>query len=135
MLNSGRIVRLTRNQMLPVRRGEGCFKVEKRKVNLSDAWFRVSPLSLSLSLWVGVSSLRVSSPFFWSFIVFLSSDRIKFGFLCFLPQRSRIGRKITFNYLYFLTNFIDISLCAEALFSILKKVSAPIISGECYSGR
>ena len=45
--------------MLQVWRGEGClgiyslvasFKAEKRKVNVSDAWFRVSPLSLSLSL-------------------------------------------------------------------------------------
>ena len=69
MLFSGRIVRLTCachvvNQMLPVRRGEGClviydlvasFKIEKKKVNMGDVWFRVSPLSLSHSLCLSVS--------------------------------------------------------------------------------
>ena len=60
ILNGGRIVRVTRIQSircLRVRRGEGClviyvlvasFKAEKGKVNVGDAWFRVSPL-LSLS--------------------------------------------------------------------------------------
>ena len=47
------------NQMLQVQRGVGClviyglvasFKAEKRKVNVDNEWFRVSPLSLSLSL-------------------------------------------------------------------------------------
>ena len=56
-----------------VKRGEGClaiyglvasFKAEKRKVNVGDAWFQVSPLSLSLSLRVWSSSLGVSSAFF-----------------------------------------------------------------------
>ena len=50
-----------------------------------------------------------------SFIAFLFSNRIKLGFLCFLPRRPRIGRKITFNYCHFLTNFIDISLCADPM--------------------
>ena len=36
-------------------------------------------------------------------------------FFAFLPRRSRIGRKITFNYFYFLTNFIDNSLCADPM--------------------
>ena len=50
-----------------------------------------------------------------SFISFFSSDRIKLGFLCFLPRRLWIGRKLTFNYFYFWTNFIDISLCADPI--------------------
>ena len=47
--------------MLRVQRGEGCsviyelvalFKAEKRKVNVGDAWFRVSPLSFpQLEFW------------------------------------------------------------------------------------
>ena len=112
-------------------------------------------LSLSLSLSVGVLVRRPSSAFFWSaplsgnlsFISFISSDRIRLGFLDFLLRRSRIDRKITFNYfysfiylfIYLLTNFIDISLCADPMrrknpFSILNKVSAPITSGECSRG-
>ena len=145
MLNSGRIV----NQMLRVQRGEGClviyglvasFKAEMRKVNVGDVWFRVSLLCLFLR--AGVSSLLVSSTFFCSaplsrnlsFISLFSSDQIKLGFFVFLLRRLRIGWKITFNYFYFLTNFIDISLCAETPFFLLKIVSAPITSGE-YSRR
>ena len=88
----------------------------EEEVNMGDVWFRVS-------LFLGVSSLLVSSAFFWSaplsrnlsFISFFSSDWIKLGFLCFLPRRSRIGRKIIFNCFYFLTNFIAISLCADPM--------------------
>ena len=50
-----------------------------------------------------------------SFTSFFSSDRIRLGFLCFLPWRSLIGRKITLNYFHFLTNFIDILLCADPM--------------------
>ena len=108
MLNSGRIVRLTRTQSIRCyecgeERGVlviydlvASFKAEKRKVNVDDAWFRVSPLSLSLSLSLSLLELE-----FWSvgvvcfllillrcreicfFIAFLSSVRIKLGFLCF----------------------------------------------------
>ena len=115
--------------MLQVRRGEGClviyslvafFKVEKRKVTVSDAWFRVLPLSLFLRAGVFICWL---SAFFWSaplsrnlsFISFFSSNWIKLGFLCFLPRRSLIGRTITFNCFYFFTNFINISLCADPM--------------------
>ena len=125
MPNSGRIVGLNAlSQMLRVRWGKGSsvildasLKADKRK----GGWYVVSSFTsnLLLSLSVGVSSLLVLSAFFWSaplsknlfFISFFSSDWIRLGFLCFLPQRSRIGRKITFNYFSFLTNFIDISLC------------------------
>ena len=154
LLNSDRIVRLMVNQMLRVQRGEGClvnyglfasFKVGNRKVNVGDAWFWVSPLSVSLSL----SQLEFwSVDFFWSgplfrnlsFISFFSSDQIRLVFLCSLLQRSWIGWKITFNHFYFWTNFIEISLCADLMcrnlfFSILKKISAPIISSECSHGR
>ena len=65
--------------MLRVQRGEGClviyglvtsFKAEKKKVNVGDAWFRVSHLSaclslfLSLSLSVGILVCGLSSAFF-----------------------------------------------------------------------
>ena len=46
------------------------------------------------------------------FVFLFWSVQIGFSLGFFLPRRSRIGRKITFNYFYFLTNFIDISLCA-----------------------
>ena len=63
------------------------FKAEKRKVNVRDAWFQVSPLS-QLVFWSAdcrlpsfdLSSLSRNL----SFISFFSSVRIKFGFLCFL---------------------------------------------------
>ena len=67
------------NQMLQVPRGEGClviyelvtfFKVEKRKVNVGDAWFRVSLLSLSLSLSVRVHCFSLLIWSDWVFFVF-----------------------------------------------------------------
>ena len=140
------------------------FKAEKRKVNEGDAWFRVlPPLSLSFSLFLSLSlslslTLSLSQLEFWSadcrlpsfdlshcreicllynFSPLIRSDWV---FPLFLPRRSRIGRKITSTYFYFLTNFIDISLCADPMrrntfFFILKKVTAPITSGECSRGR
>ena len=127
--------------MLQVQRGEGClviydfvtsFKAEKWKVNVSDAGFRFSPISLSLSLSLALSlslSLRagvlvcgyrlpsfdlvpLSRNVFYSVFVF-RSDHIEF--YLFLPRRSRIARKITFNYFHFLTNFIDILLCIDPM--------------------
>ena len=154
MLNSGRIVRLTCNQMLRVRRGEGCVviydlvtsvKAEKRKVNVGDAWFRVStPLSLALSCSVDSYLLL-----FWSastvekfvfYIVFLFWSDQNWAFFGFF---FRIGRKITFNYIYFLTNFITFhrhfamrwSYAQKLFFSFLKKVSALITCSECSRGR
>ena len=56
--------------------------------------------------------------------------RSNWVFFVFLPQRSWIGWKITINYFYFLTNFI----AQKLLFSILKKILAPITSGECSRG-
>ena len=61
------------NEMLRAWRGEGClgiyglvtsFKAEMKKVNVGDAWLQVSPLSLSLSLSVGVLVCGLSSAFF-----------------------------------------------------------------------
>ena len=88
-----------------MRRGEEClviyglvasFKEEKRKVNMGDAWFRVSPLSLSLSL-------------IWS-----------------------SGLQIVVYHLLISPHW---SYAQKPSFSILKKVSAPITSGECSSCR
>ena len=117
------------NQMLRVQRGEEClviyglvasFKAEKRKVNVGDVWFRVLPLSLSLSLSPRVRvvvSEVVHLLLIWPhcreicllyrFSLLIESNWV---FFVFLPRRSRFVRKITFNYFYFLTNFIDISL-------------------------
>ena len=125
-----------------------------RKVNVGNAWFRVLCLSLCLCLSVCLSLSQLEFCVCWchlpsfdlrllsrnlSFITFFSSDRIRLGFLSFLPRRSQIGRKITFNYFYFLTNFIDISLCADPMrrnpFSPLWRKSALITPGECSRGR
>ena len=101
------------------------FNAEKRKVNVSDAWFRVPPLSLYLSVRVGVLVSGCRPPSFdlaplsrnLSFIAFFvfRSDQIGFSLLFFLPRKSRTDRKIIFNDFYFLTNFIDISLCADPM--------------------
>ena len=150
--------------MLRVRTWEGCsviyelaasFKAEKRKVNVSDAWFRVSPLSVCLSVYlslswssesVGVVCLLLISArcrkicLLYRFSFLIESDGVFLVLVFFLPRRPRIGWKITYNYFYFLTYFIDISLCSDPMrrnppFSILKKVSEPITSGECSRGR
>ena len=106
--------------MLRARREEGCsviyglaasFKAEKRKVNVGDAWFRVSPFPLFLR--AGVSSLLVSSAFFWSaplsgnlsFVTFFLfwSYQIWFSLFCFVFCLFWVffcfffGRKITFT--------------------------------------
>ena len=135
-----------------MRRGEGClviyglvasFKAEKRKVDVGDAWFRVSPSFSELTFrvcWRRLPSFElVPLSRNLSFMSFFSSDRIKLGFLYLLLRRSSIDRKITFTF-FFLTNFIDISRCADPmrrtpLFFILKKVSAPITPSECSRGR
>ena len=76
-------------------------------------------LFLSLSLRAGVLLCGCRLPSFdldplsrnLSFIA-IGSNCI---FFVFLSRRSRIGRKIHFNYFYFLTNFIDISLRADPM--------------------
>ena len=98
------------NQMLPVRRGEGClvtydfvtsFKAEKRKVNVGDVWFRVSPLSLSLS--AGVLVCGCSFPFLWSgstvekfvfyriFVFWIGSNWV---FFVFYHERHGLAKKL-----------------------------------------
>ena len=85
---------------------------------MGDAWFRVSLLSFSRAL----SSLRVSFSlfrsgsvvekfFFYSVFVF-RSDQI--GFSLFFTAKVTDWPKNYF-YFYFLTNFIDISLCADPM--------------------
>ena len=126
--------------------------LQSGKEESQGGWCVVSSF-LSLSLSLSLSHLEFWSaecrlPSFdlaslsrnLSFISFFSSDRTKLGFLCFLPWRARVSRKFSFTYFDFLTNFIDILLCADPMsrnpfFSILKKVSAPIASGECSRGR
>ena len=147
----------TVNQMLRVRRGEGCsvifglvasFKAVKRKVNVGDAWFRVSPLSVSLSLsWSSDSRTVVCLLLIWPhcrkncllyhFSLLVGSNLV---FLVFYCEGHGSAEKLLWIIFIFLTNFIDNSLCADPMrrnpfFSILKKVSAPITSGECSRGR
>ena len=71
-----------------------------------------------------------------SFISFFSSDQIRLGFLCFLPKVTD-WLKNYFNYFLFFDKFHrHFAMCwsyvQKLLFSILKKVSAPITSGECF---
>ena len=107
--------------------------LQSREEECQCGWCMVlsfASVSLCLSVCLSLSwSLLVSSAFFWSvsavekfvfYIVFLFwLDQIGFSlffflFLFFLPRRSRIGRKITFNYFFFfLSNFIDILLFAD----------------------
>ena len=80
-------------------------------------------LSLSLSrssgLWTVVCLLSIwprcrEICLLYHFSLLIGSNWVFFGFF-FLLGRSRIGRKITFNNFNFLTNFIDISLCADPM--------------------
>ena len=87
--------------------------------------FFLSPLSRNL--------------FFYSVFLFWS-DQLGFIVFCFfLPRMSLIGRKIIliiYTFWQISSTFPDaLILCAETSFSILKKVSAPITSGECSRGR
>ena len=102
-------------------------------------WCVVSSFtSLSFFLRAGVSSLLVLSAFFlispavekfvFDIVFPFWSDQIEFSLFW-------IGRKITFNYFYFLTNFIITWSYAQDPFSFLKKVSASITSSECSRGR
>ena len=117
MLNSGRILRLIRTQSIR------CYECgEERGVWWFTTWSLLSkrrrgksmwvmrglechPQPLSLSLRVGVLVCRCRLPSFdlpllsrnLSFMAFLSSDRVKLGFHCFLLQRSRIGRNWFFD--------------------------------------
>ena len=131
MLNSGRIVRLTCTRtMICYECGEekgwrvfGDLRLQGGEEERQCGWWMVSRFaSLSLSqIWS--SGMLVSFAFYWSVsavekFVFYSvfvfqSDQVVFSL--FLPRRSRIDGKITFNYFYFLTNFIDISLCADPM--------------------
>ena len=120
MLNSSRIVGLTstRQSDVTVQRGEGCsviyeliasFKAEKRKINVGDAWFRVSPPPPP-SLSVGVLVCGPSSAFFWSgpavekfvfYIVFLFwSDQIGFS-LFFYREGHGLAEKLLLIILIF----------------------------------
>ena len=132
MLSCGMIVRLTCTRSIRCyecreKKGVWLFMAyslsSKRRTGMSK-WvmraFKFRPylsLSLSLSLFLRVGVDVVCLLLIWPavvYIVFLFRwDQIVFCFFCFLPRRSRIGRKMTFNYVYFLTNFIDISLCAD----------------------
>ena len=101
--------------------------LQNREEESQCGWCMVSSfasVSISLSLSVSLSQFEFWSedchlPSFdlvpllrnLSFTAFFSSDWIRLSFLCF----SRIGQKITFNYFYFLTNFINISLCIDPI--------------------
>ena len=129
--------------MLRVRRGEGClmiyelvasFKAEKRKVNVGDAWFRVSPLSFSLSWSPGLQtvvcllliwprcreicllyrfSLLIGSIFF--FLCFFVFVFLGFFSAFFYREGHGLAENLLLLIFIFLTNFIDISLCADLM--------------------
>ena len=153
MLNSCRLLDLRvrgQSDVTGAERREGCsviydlvasFKAEKRKVNVGDAWFRVSLLSLSLSFSAGVLVRGPSSAFFWFvsavekfvfYIFFLFwSDQI--GFSLFLTTKVTDWPKNYFQ-LFFFNKFnwhlaMRWSYAQKPLFFIWKKVSAPITSG------
>ena len=94
------------------------FKAEKRKVNVDDAWLRVSlpPFSQSWS-----SGWRVSLAFLWSgsavgkFV--FRSDKIGFSlFLVFFYREGHgLAEKVLLIIFIFLTNFIDISLRVDSI--------------------
>ena len=124
--------------MLRVRRGErrlviyglvASFKAEKRKINVGDAWFRVSSLSLSLSISLSVSQSQLE---FWSadyrlpsfdlsrnlsFMLFFSSNRIRLDFICFFTAEVMDWPKNCFYHSYFWqissTFCYALILCAE----------------------
>ena len=127
MLNSRRIVGLTYMQSIRC-----CRCGKERGVQLFMGLSLPSKWRRGKSMWV-MCGFR-----FRLCLSFLSSDQIRLGFLCFLLRRSQIGRKITFNYLIFWqissTFCYALILCAETPFFILKKVLAPITSGECSRG-
>ena len=136
--------------MLRVRRGEGClviyvlvasFKEEKRKINVCDAWFRVSPISLTLRAGLLVCGCHLPSFDFGSVVVkfvFCSvfvfrSDQI--GFSLFFIAKVTDWPKNYFNYFFFFWQISStfpyaLILSAKTLFSILKKVSAPTTFGD-----
>ena len=123
--------------MLRVQRGEGCsviydlvasFNAEKRKVNVGDAWFLVSLLSLCLSIGVLV---RGPSPAFFSsvttvekFLLYRFSLLIGSDWVLFVCFFYREGHGLAEKLLLIVFIFLKISsifryaliLCAETPF-------------------
>ena len=160
MLTSGRIVRLTRMRSIRCyecgeERGVWWFTAQSlpsRRRRGKSMWvmrgfeFRLS-LSLSLSLrlkvlvWGVVCLLLIFSTVgkFIFYIIFSLLVGSNWVFFVFYREGNRLAEKL----LLIICIFWQISstfgyaliLCAETPFTILKKVSAPIISGECYRGR
>ena len=123
--------------MLWVWRGEGClviyglvasFKTEKMKVNVGDAWFRVLPSSLSLSLsWssglrtvVGLLSVK---PCCWEicllyrFSLLIRSDWVFFVF--YRKGDGLAGKFLLIIFIFWqisLTFHYALILCTETLF-------------------
>ena len=112
-------------------------------------WYVVSSFvpPLSLSLRVGVSSLRVSSAFFCSgpavekfvfYSVFFCSDRINWIFFVFYRKGHGLSDKLLLIFSFF-DKFhrhfaMRGSYMQKPLFFLLKKVSALITSGDCSCG-
>ena len=75
----------------------------------------------------------------WSFISFFSSDRIRFGFLWVFSAKVTDWPKNYFWLFLFFDSFRHFAMrwsyAQKPFFFILKKVSAPITSGECFHGR
>ena len=153
LYSSSRIVRLTRTRSVRCyecgeeRRGVfGGFRLshflQSGEEESQWGWCVVSsfaPPSLSFSLRTGVSSLLVSSAFFWSvrcqkicllcrFSLLIGSNWV---FFVFYREGHGLAEKlllIIFIFWQISTFRYALILCTEAPFSILKKVSAPIAS-------
>ena len=102
--------------MLRVRRGKRClmiydlftfFKAEKRKVKMGDAWFRVLPLSLSLSE-LGLPSFHLPR---CREICLLYRFSLLIGSI-FFREGHEMAEKLLLIFKRFLTNFVNISPCA-----------------------
>ena len=121
-----------------------CF-LQSREEKSQCGWCVVSSFA-SLFLRAGVSSLLVSSVFFWSgsgvkkvlLYCFSLLIRSNWVFFVFYGEGHRLAQKlllIIFIFWQISSTFrYALILCTEVPFTILKKVSASITSGECSRG-
>ena len=80
------------------------------------------------SVWLCLPSVwTLKNLVFYSSLI-LKSDQLFFPY--FLSRRSQIGRKISFNFIFYDKFHQHFTVRKGAFFFILKKISAPTVSGE-----